>query len=189
MRASLWFFGIPAAVTALAAGGIAAGCGSSSSGAPAEPGSDASAEAAPPADAGPTSCYVDASLTMFAESDAAGAGCAACVNTMCGADIQACETSCTCVNLFECLADAGISASSLSTGSLGAVAGCVPGGLTMAGALLSDPGVMGVYTCFTATCGTQCAAALPDAGIVAEGGAEEGGAGDAGATADAADGG
>jgi hypothetical protein len=126
---------------------------------------------------------------MFAESDAAGAGCAACVNTMCGADIQACETSCTCVNLFECLADAGISASSLSTGSLGAVAGCVPGGLTMAGALLSDPGVMGVYTCFTATCGTQCAAALPDAGIVAEGGAEEGGAGDAGARADAADGG
>jgi hypothetical protein len=52
--------------------------------------------------------------------------------------------------------------------------------------VINDPGVMGVYSCFTATCATQCAAVLPDAG--AEGGTEPG---DAGTTtaADAGDGG
>jgi hypothetical protein len=184
MRVSFWVFGC-SAVTALAAGGMAVGCGSSSSSAPppATNVPDASVEASAPEDAGPTSCHVDASLTMFAESDAAGAGCAACVNAMCSANINACANSCTCINLFECLADAGISASNLGTGSVGAVAGCVPGGLTSAGALLNDPGVMGVYSCFTATCATECAAVLPDAGVDGATTTDDGG-GDAGVPAD-----
>jgi len=168
MRVSLWFSGI-SAVTALAAGGMATGCGSSSSAAP-PPSTvpDASMEeTSAPGDAGPTNCYVDASLTAFAESDAAGAGCAACVNAMCGDGIKACETSCTCINLFECLADAGISGSNLGTGSLGAIAGCVPGSITNAGAVINDPGVMGVYSCFTVTCASECAAVLPDSGLLA----------------------
>jgi len=108
MRVSRWLIGI-SAVAAVAAGGLAVGCGSSSSpSAAGAPSSDASTEAASSAeDAG---CYFDASFSMFAASDAAGAGCAACVQNSCTTGIKACSTSCTCINLFTCLADAGIAA-------------------------------------------------------------------------------
>jgi hypothetical protein len=140
----------------------------------------------------PASCHVDASLTAFAASDAAGAGCAACVQTMCQSDIEACSSSCTCIGLFTCLADAGVSATSL-TGNSAALMNCLPAGLTSAGALLNDPGIQGVYNCFSNTCGTQCANLLPtDGGI--DGGAttEAGGSTDGGGTTtttDAGDGG
>jgi hypothetical protein len=129
-------------------------------------------------------CYVDASLTMFAASDAAGAACAACVNTMCGNAIASCETDCTCDHLFECLADAGISATDLAA-SISAVSGCIPGGLTSTASLLSDQGVKGVYNCFTVTCMSACAVALPsDAGdAAATATSDDGATGDAAATA------
>ncbi len=100
MRVPSWLIGT-SVIAALAAGGVAAGCSSSSSTPTAGP--DASSEAAAE-DAG---CYVDASFSMFAASDAAGAGCAACVQANGTAGIKACSTSCQCINLFTCLADAG----------------------------------------------------------------------------------
>jgi len=127
MRVSRWLIAI-SAVAAAAAGGVGVGCSSSSSPPAAAP--DASTPA-PTADAG---CYVDASFSAFAASDAAAAGCAACVQNSCTTGIKACSTSCTCINLFTCLADAGIAASGLGANSLAAVGNCVPGGL--AGAAL-----------------------------------------------------
>lgn len=183
MRASLWFFGI-SAVALLEAGGISAGCGSSSS----QPGVVAPPDASPPrpADAG---CYVDASLTMFAASDAAGAGCAACVNTMCGSAVTSCATDCTCISLFECLLDAGYSATDFQTSLINAISGCVPGGLTAAGDLLHDQAVKSVYNCFAVTCLPECSLPL-DGGDAAAASSVDGEAeGDAGPAADAADGG
>ncbi len=190
MRASRWLLGI-SAMSLVAVGGIAAGCSSSSSGTP-QPAEDGSTEAA--GDDGSTVCHVDASLAAFASSDAAGAGCAACVQSMCSAGIMACSNSCTCVSLFSCLADAGVSASGLTT-DFSALGACVPGGISSAGMLLNDPGVMGVYSCFTVTCADQCASLVPtpEGGTTddAGGGSPEAGAStDAGGTtADAADGG
>ncbi len=188
MRVRFWL-GV-SAIAALTAGVVAAGC-SSSSPTPAT-GPDASSEAAAE-DAG---CYVDASFSMFAASDAAGAGCAACVQDKCTVGIKACSMSCQCINLFSCLADAGVTATGIGANSQAAVGQCVPGGLKSAGSLLNDPGIQGVYQCFTATCVNEC-------GAVLEAGAEDGGpsgdtgtdttdAGtttDAGSTSDAADGG
>jgi hypothetical protein len=190
MRVSLWLIGI-SAMAALAAGGVAAGCSSSSAAPAAAP--DASTEAAAE-DAG---CYVDASFSMFAASDAAGAGCAACVQNNCTTGIRACSTSCQCINLFTCLADAGISATGLGANSLAAVGNCVPGGLKSAGSLLNDPGIQGVYQCFTATCMNECGAVLEAGALSDDGGATEdaetatdaAATSDAGATSDAADGG
>jgi hypothetical protein len=183
MRVSLWFLGI-SAVAALAGGNLAAGCGSNSSSPPAPRTQDASAEG-PETSTVDASCYVDASLTMFAASDAAGAGCAACVSTMCGSAITTCETDCTCIGLFECLADAGASANDLGSTS-SAFGQCVPGGITSSASLLADRGIKDVYNCFTVTCLSACAVASPqlDAGDAEAAASPEGGAtGDAGATA------
>jgi hypothetical protein len=176
MRIARWFVGTSVIAT-LGAMGIAAGCSSGSSSAPAT-GSDASAEGATGdgGSGGDAGCYVDASLTMFAESDAAGASCAACVNTQCTTSIEACSTSCTCISFFTCLADAGVSATNLGATSPASVSDCVPA--SGAGPLLNDPGVQGVYQCFTATCGAAC-------GVLLEAGA----AGDDGGEAGPADGG
>jgi hypothetical protein len=182
MRASLWFFGI-SAVAALAGGTLGSGCGSNSSSPPARTTLDASADR-PETSTVDAGCYVDASLTMFAASDAAGAGCAACVNTMCGGAITSCETDCTCISLFECLADGGASANDLGTSSA-AFGQCVPGGITSSGDLLADKGIKSVYNCFTVTCLSPCSAALPqgDAGDAAAAAPPDGATGDAEATA------
>jgi hypothetical protein len=193
MHVFRWLGGI-SAMAALSVGGIAAGCSSSSPSPAASP--DASAQA----NAEDAGCYVDASFSMFAASDAAGAGCAACVQEHCTTGIKACSTSCECINLFTCLADAGISASGLGANSLGAVDNCVPGGLKSLGSLLNDPGIQGVYQCFTATCMNACGAVLEGGAADDDGGdgaTEDGGAAttdagatsDAGAAPDAADGG
>jgi hypothetical protein len=182
MRVSLWFFGI-SAVAALAGGNLAAGCGSNSSSPPAPTTQDASANG-PETSTVDVSCYVDASLTMFAASDAAGAGCAACVNALCAGAITSCETDCTCIGLFECLYDAGTSASNLGTNS-SAFGQCVPGGITSSASLLADRGIKDVYNCFTVTCLSECSGASPplDAGDAAAAASPEGGASDdAGAT-------
>jgi hypothetical protein len=170
MSVSRFFFGLSAAA-AVAGGATAAGCGSSSS----TPGAaddastrgdtGATVDTGAPTNDGPNTCYVDASLTAFAASDAAGAGCAACVNTMCGTAISSCSTDCSCISLFGCLADAGISGGDLGANSLAAAAGCIPGGLTSATALLNDPGINDVYTCFTVTCASACALPSPDASV------------------------
>jgi hypothetical protein len=189
MRASRWLLGI-SATALVTVGGFAAGCSSSSSPAPASA-EDASSEAAAPAnDAGSsTTCHVDASLAAFAATDAAAAGCAVCVQTMCTDAISSCSSSCACISLFNCLADAGVSGSDLSSNS-GAFSACVPADIMKAMQLLQDPGINSVYTCFTATCSDQCSAVLP----TPEGGATDSGsaAADAGAASDggaAADGG
>jgi hypothetical protein len=192
MRASRWFLGISALVV-VGAGGIQAGCSSSSSGSPPPAsGDDASMVSdGSGGDVATPSCHVDASLTAFAATDAAGAGCAACVQTMCSDAITACSNSCTCVGLFSCLADAGVSATGL-TSDLGSLAACVPGGISSAGALLNDPGVLALYNCLSMTCSDQCAAVLPatDAGTADGGGSGDAGtAADTGTTTDAGDGG
>jgi hypothetical protein len=186
MRVSHWLIGI-SAVAAAAAGSVAVGCSSSSSPPAAAPPEDASTEAASSTvDAG---CYVDASFSAFAASDAAAAGCAACVQNSCTTGIKACSTSCTCINLFTCLADAGIAATGLGANSLAAVENCVPGGLASAASLLNDPGVQGVYQCFTVTCASACGSVL-EAGAPEGDGGEDGAAtttdgGDASTTVDA----
>lgn len=170
MRVSRLIVGL-SAVAGLAAGAFAAGCSSSSSSAP-PAGPDASADAGE--DAPAQVCFVDASLTMFAESDAGAASvCASCVNTNCQSAIMACENSCTCDNLFTCLADAGVSVSGgLGAGALTAAAGCIPGGFSGAGAIESDPGILGLFTCISpgGTCGTACGALLEAGAPGADGG-------------------
>ncbi len=145
------------------------------------PGPEAGEEASTP----DAACTVDASLTAFAASDASAAGCAACVNSMCSAAITTCSSECLCINLFSCLADAGVAATGLGTGSFVALSQCIPGGLAGATGLLTDPGLAGIYTCLTMTCGDECAPATeggtPEAGTPPEAG-PDGGA-DAGATA------
>jgi hypothetical protein len=187
MRVTRWFIGV-STVAALAAGALAVGCSSSSSSAPAT-NNDASTETG--AEGGEdASCHVDADLTAFAESDAAGSECAACVKANCMAGIMACSTSCACINLFTCLADGGVSASNLGTSGAAALAACVPSNIKTASSLLMDPGISGVFTCFTATCSDACSSVISgldggDDGSAAEGG----GSTDGGTIADAADGG
>jgi hypothetical protein len=167
-------------VAALAAGALAVGCSSSSSSAP--PGNnDASTETG----AEDASCHVDADLTAFAESDAAGSECAACVRANCMAGIMACSTSCACINLFTCLADGGVSASNLDTSGAAALMACVPSNIKTASSLLKDPGISGVLTCFTATCSDACSAVIS----ALDGGDDGGGSTDGGTITDAADGG
>ena len=180
MRASRWLLGI-SATALVTVGGFAAGCSSSSSPAPASA-EDASSEAASPSDAGSSAnCHVDASLAAFAASDAAAAGCAVCVQTMCTDAISSCSSSCACISLFNCLADAGVSGSDLSSNS-GAFSACVPADIMKAMDLLHDPGINSVYNCFTATCSDQCSAVIPtpEGGTTDSGGA----ATDAGAAPD-----
>ncbi len=126
-------------------------------------------------------CYVDASLSAFAASDAAGAGCAACVQNSCTTGIKACSTSCTCITLFTCLADAGVTASGLGA-STAAVGNCVPGGLASLPGLLNDPGIQGVYQCFTVTCASACGGVLLEGGAPGDDGGEAGTPQDAGAS-------
>lgn len=174
----------------VAVGATGAGCSSSSS--PPPPASDDTnmdaGSSSGGGDGAAASCHVDASFTMFAESDAAAAGCAACVQTMCTDGIAACSSSCLCINLFSCLADAGVSLAGLSSGDTTALSAC-SGGISKAGALANDPGIQGVYTCFTMTCMSECAAVLPalDAGTTVDAGGPT--ATDAATTTDAADGG
>jgi hypothetical protein len=125
----------------------------------------------------------------FAESDAAGAGCAQCVNTMCGSAITSCETDCTCISLFECLLDAGISANNFETSAINALSGCAPGGLTLAPNLLNDQGIKSVYNCYTVTCLSACSLPSDGGDAAAASSADSEAAGDAGAPMDAADGG
>jgi hypothetical protein len=132
---------------------------------------------------------VDASLTMFAESDAAGAGCVACVNAMCQDAIRSCETDCTCISLFECLLDAGYSATNFQASAISAISGCVPGGLTAVGDLLHDQGVKGVYNCFTVTCLSECSLPVDGGDAAAASSADGEASSDAGPPADVADGG
>ncbi len=90
----------------------------------------------------------------------------------------------------------GVSATGLGGNSTAAVGQCVPGGLKSAGSLLNDPGIQGVYQCFTATCMNEC---VLEAGATEDDGGAAGDTGtattdsgtttDAGTTADAADGG
>jgi hypothetical protein len=179
MRASLWFLGI--SVVALpAAGGITAGCGSSST-PPATPTTTHDAST-PVAEA---SCYVDASLTAYAKSDAAGAGCAACVNDMCESAIASCSTDCTCINLITCLLGASVSTMDFQASAISAISGCVPGGLTAAWDLLNNQAVKSVYNCFTVTCLSACSVADGGDAAAMGGGATD----DTGAAPDVADGG
>jgi hypothetical protein len=185
MRVTRWFIGV-STVAALAAGALAVGCSSSSSSPPAT-NNDASTETGGGGGEGgeDASCHVDADLTAFAESDAAGSECAACVRANCTAGIMACSTSCACINLFTCLADGGVSASNLGTSGAAALAACVPSNIKTASSLLMDPGISGVFTCFTATCSDACSAVIS----ALDGGDDGGGSTDGGTIADAADGG
>jgi hypothetical protein len=168
-------------MAAVAAGGVAAGCSSSSSGPSGSNSPDASPEAAASGD-GEANCFIDASLAAFAESDAAGSSCAACVQMNCATGIQSCESDCTCSAFFSCLADAGVSASGQGANSGAAVSACVPSGFTSESQLLSNPGINAVYQCFTVTCATPCAPLVPTVD-----GGEAGTTDDAGAPADGGD--
>jgi hypothetical protein len=143
-----------------AACALAAGCSSSSSGSsPDAATGDSSVEASPAAEAGQPqadgACYVDASLTAFAESDASAAPCAKCVNENCDVAIQTCASDCTCISLFQCLADAGVAAMGL--GSAGtAAAGCA--GSNALNFLLNNPGVSGLVSCVQGVCASACPA-------------------------------
>jgi hypothetical protein len=190
MRLSLWLVGISASASVTAAL-VAAGCGSSS----ATPGAnspDSSAEASATDDGGGTgACFVDASLTVFASSDASAAGCAACVQLNCSPAITTCASDCTCINLFSCLADSGVAMSGLGSAAAAVVTACSgSSGI----ALLQNPGVKGLVDCLSDPCATACNAVL-DAGADDSAAPTEAAAADtgtdagAGSTADAADGG
>jgi hypothetical protein len=194
MRLSLWLVGISASALVTAAL-VAAGC-SSSSATPtgddaASPDSSAEAAAGDASDDGgsPNGCFVDASLSVFASSDASAAGCAACVQLNCSPAITACATDCTCINLFSCLADSGVAMSALGSAAAAAVTAC-SGNSGIA--LLQNPGVKGLVDCLSDPCATACNAVL-DAGTDDSAAPSEAAAADtgtdagAGSTADAAD--
>jgi hypothetical protein len=196
MRFSPWLVGISASAS-VAAALVAAGC-SSSSATPAAGGPDSSTEAAASDAAGDTdagggtgACFVDASLTVFASSDASAAGCAACVQLNCRPAITTCATDCTCINLFSCLADSGVAMTGLGSAAAAAVTAC-SGNSGIA--LLQNPGVMGLVNCLSDPCSTACSAVL-EAGADDSAAPSEASAADAGtdadaiSTADAADGG
>jgi hypothetical protein len=198
MRISPWLVGISAS-TSVAAALVATGC-SSSSATPTANGPDASTEAMAATDAagdtdaggGTGACFVDASLTVFASSDASAAGCAACVQLNCRPAITTCATDCTCINLFSCLADSGVAMTGLGSAAAAAVTAC-SGNSGIA--LLQNPGVMGLVNCLSDPCSTACSAVLEagadDSAAPSEAGAPADTGTDAGATstADAADGG
>ena len=183
MQVSRWILGL-SGVAAVAAGVLAGGCSSSS---PAQ----APADAAPEAAALEASCTVDADLTAFAMSDASAAGCAACVNSMCGTDISSCASDCTCISLFSCLADAGAAGTGLGVASIAALGQCVPGGFANVTALESNDAIKGIFTCFGVTCVDECtppAEAGPPQGDAGEAGTSpEAGSPDAGTKADGGD--
>lgn len=160
MLVSRWRLGL-SAVAAFAAGAFVGGCSSSSSPTQ-QPG--VAADAAPDVEAQEASCSVDADLTTFAMSDASAAGCAACVNDMCGTDISSCASDCTCISLFSCLADAGVAATGVSANSVAALGQCVPGGFGNLTSLESNTAIRGIFTCFGVTCADECSPATPEAG-------------------------
>jgi hypothetical protein len=171
MRGSLWLLGLAAG--ALASAGIAA-CSSSSTDVPASP--DAAT------DTGST-CRVDASLTVFAASDAAGAGCAACVQANCLDRIQTCASDCACIALFDCVADSG-AATGLTPAAVAATTACA--GPNPA-SLLQDPGLNGLLSCFEGVCSDSCSTPS-DAGrdAATDAAASPADASDAGSATDAA---
>jgi hypothetical protein len=158
------------AAGALVGAATAAGCSSSSTNEPAGT-PDAAADTA-------STCRVDASLTVFAASDAAGAGCAACVQAHCLDRIQTCASDCACIALFDCVADSG-AATGLTPAAVAATTACA--GPNPA-SLLQDPGLQGLLACFQGVCSDSCSAPS-DAG---EDAATDADAGDAGNATDAA---
>jgi hypothetical protein len=190
-RVSFWLFALSVGLGAIAASG-GAGCSSSSSPAT-QPDASSDTGTEPSSDAsGVMTCRVDASLTVFAQSDASAAGCAACVNVNCMTAINACASDCTCINLFECLADSGVATTGLNR--LGdALRSCSGGSGT---ALLQNPGIRSLGDCLQNTCAPACgdildasaddAALADDAAITADAGTA---ITDAGAPADGDDGG
>jgi hypothetical protein len=174
MRVSLRLVGISAAVC-FAFALAAAACSSSS---PSAGGADASSEAASDAAVGdedggssPT-CYIDASLSAFAASDASAAGCAACVQASCHPAITTCETDCTCINFFTCLADSGVATSGLGSSGSSVVNMCAGSAVLT---VYNDPGVKGLADCLSDTCATACSGIL-DAGSVDDDATPEAGA-------------
>ena len=187
MRASRWLVGSSgAALVPLAAIAVVAAC--SSTPAPAPEAQDASGV---DADA---SCRVDASLTMFASSDAAGSDCAACVQANCLAAVDTCSVDCTCIGFFVCVADAGTVATGISQATQLAASNCVA---NSPGTLLNDPGLRALLQCFQGPCETVCSApseaggggedASADDATVDASGSSDGGVGDANASDAAAD--
>jgi hypothetical protein len=176
------------AITSAAAGALAAlasGCSSSSSPASPDASTDASlSDAGIDAEVaqGDGACHVDASLTAFAESDASAAPCAKCVNESCSMAIQTCASDCTCISLFQCLADAGVAAMGL--GSAGTAAASCAGSDAL-NFLLNNPGVSGLVNCVQGPCAAACPA---DGGPVVLPPADAGDAmAEAGADGEAAD--
>ena len=164
MRASRWLVGSSGAASLAIA--VVVGCSSSSP--PPEP------QDAGTFDAG---CYVDASLAGFASSDAAGAGCAACVQASCQPAIVTCSTDCTCIDFFGCVADAGTIASGISPATQQAASACAG---NSPGALLLNPGLHALLQCFQGPCASVCSPST-------EGGADDDAAGPTGdAASDAA---
>jgi hypothetical protein len=159
---------------------VAVGGGCSASPSPPES-ADATA-----ADANGGGCYVDASLAVFAASDAAGADCAACVQTNCQPAITTCANDCTCIGFFTCVADAGTLSMGLSQATQAAVFACAG---PSPGTLIQTPGLSALLQCLQGPCNSICSE-LVDAGVDAPVGASEAapetGPGDAGADPDAA---
>jgi hypothetical protein len=159
------------AAGALAGAAAAAGCGGGATNEPTGQ-ADAAADTA-------STCRVDASLSVFAASDAAGAGCAACVQVHCLDRIMTCASDCACIALFDCVADSG-AATGLTPAAVAATTACA--GPNPA-SLLQDPGLQGLLTCFEGVCSDSCSApsdAGPDA-------AATDASGDAASPADAGD--
>jgi|ERR1019366_754236 hypothetical protein len=149
MRVTVWPVVVATTVFVMAAA-IAAGCSSSSSAPPASV-----ADASPEADddgGGPNGCHVDASLTVFAESDASAAGCASCINDNCNQSVLTCASDCVCINLFTCLFDFDASTDATAAEAVNACAG--KSGLS----LLNNPGVRGLANCYSGPCLTPCGA-------------------------------
>jgi hypothetical protein len=150
-RVSLWVLAVCAASSAAAV--VAAGCSSSSATSTVpDAGTDDASDAG-----GVTTCYVDASLQVFAASDASAAGCASCVNAQCLPQVNACAIDCACINLFSCLADSGVATSGLGSSVAAAVTACAGGSGV---ALLNDTTIRGLANCLQGTCANACSAVL-----------------------------
>jgi hypothetical protein len=176
-RLSLWVLALSAGLYAFAALG-GAGCSSSSAPPPSvDAGDDSTADDASDATSIST-CHVDASLTVFASSDASAAPCAACAAQNCLGAIAECASDCTCINLFTCLTDSGAATGALPQQISDDINACAGSAGT---SLLSNPGVRGIADCLQGVCANACSAILD--------GGDDGGtsaAGDAGAGSDAA---
>jgi hypothetical protein len=96
--------------------------------------------------------------------------------------VNACANDCACINLFTCIADAGVAMNGLSAAAIQAVTTCAG---VQAAALAREPAVLGLISCLQNPCMGVCTPAT-DSGASATDAAPDAETLDAGLDGDAA---